>query len=148
MSNSTVIARKSPWAVGLASFCMIAVALGFTLVSVHEGFDISSRPWMAHRLWIWFAAAYVASPLLVIFVLAHFASLVRQRFACIAVEGDRLIVAGLSIRSVPISALKSVEIRGGMLLLTLDGGKQIGIGRLGIVGGTEAVLERLIQLKP
>jgi len=148
MSNPNVIARKSPWVVGSISLLMIALAVGFTLYSVHDGFDISSRPWMANRLWLWFAAAYLASPMLVLFVLTHFANLARQGFVCIAVEGDSLTIAALPMRSVPISALKVVEVKGGVILLTLDGGKQIDIPRLGLIGGTAAVVERLLQLKP
>lgn len=148
MSSSTVIAKKSPWVVGSASAFMIAVAIGFTFFSVHDGFDISSRPWMANRLWLWIIAAYVASPILVIFVLAHLANLARRRFVCISVEGDHLAVAALCTKSVPISALKAVEVKRGMLLFTLDSGKQIDIGRLGLIGGTEAVIERLLQVKP
>lgn len=148
MSVPNVIARKSPWVIGAASFCAVAAAMGFTLFSVHNGFDTSSRPWMANRLWLWITAAYVASPLLVIFVLIHFLSLARHRFVCIAAEGDRLMIVALPTRSISFSALKAVEVKGGMLLLTLNGGEQIGIGRLGLMGGTNAVVERLRQLKP
>jgi hypothetical protein len=148
MSEPIVIARKSPWIVGAASLCAIAIALGFTLFSVHDGFDISSRSWAANRLWLWYAAAYLASPLMVIFVLAHFVNLARRGFVCIAAEGDCLTVVALPVRHISISALKAVEVKGGMLLLTLDSGKQVYIGRLGLVGDTKVVIERLRQLKP
>ena len=148
MSGLTVIAKKSPWVVGSTSLCAIAAAVGFTLFSMHDGFDVSSRPWIASRVWLWVAAAYVASPLFVTFVVAHFANLARRRFVCIAAEGDRLTVAALSIRSFPISALNAVEVKRGMLLLKLDSGKQIDVGVLGLIGETKAVLERLLQIKP
>lgn len=148
MNDLVVIARKSPWIVGAVSLCMIAAAVSFTVFSVHNGFDTSSRPWMAKRLWLWITAAYVACPLLVIFVLTHFLILVRYGFVCIALKGDRLVVAALPVRDVPFSSLKSVETKGGMLLLVLDRGKPIDVGRLGFIGGTQAVIERLNQLKP
>lgn len=146
--SSTVIAKKSPWAVSLASVCAIAVAIGFTVSSVHAGFDVTSRPWMAKRLWTWVAVAYIACPMLVVFVLTHFANLARRGFVCIAVEGDCLTVTALSTKSVPISALKAIEVKRGLLLLTLESGKQIDVGCFGLIGGVEAVIERLMQLKP
>lgn len=148
MSDLVVIARKSPWIVGAASICVIVLAFGFTLLSVHDGFDVSSRPWAANRLWLWYAAAYLASPLIVIFILAQLVNLARCGFICIAAEGDSLRVVALRVRHISISALKAVEVKGGMLLLTLDSGKQVDIGRLGLVGGTSVVVERLRQLKP
>ncbi len=103
---------------------------------------------MTNRLWLWIAAAYLVSPLLIIFVLTHWVILARREFVCIASEGDRLVISALPARSILLSALEAVEAKGGLLLLTLDSGQQIGVGRWGLIGGTDAVIERLRRLKP
>ncbi|WP_184720663.1 hypothetical protein [Caulobacter sp.] len=148
MTAPIVIARKSPWVVGIASVCAVAAAIAFTHFSMQTGFDTSSRPWMTNRLWLWIAAAYLVSPLLIIFVLTHWVILARREFVCIASEGDRLVISALPARSILLSALEAVEAKGGLLLLTLDSGQQIGVGRWGLIGGTDAVIERLRRLKP
>ena len=147
-SDITVIAKRSPGVNLVLSLFVIGVAVAFSASSIHDGFDTTARPWMERRLWMWWLSAYALAPATVVMLIVNFWRLARNGFVAISLSGSHLSVFGVTRRNFALEDLVAVKVKRGILVFMLGNGSEIQAGLLGLVGGTDTLVERIRVLKP
>lgn len=147
-SEVTPIAKRDPGINALVSLLIAGIALAFTVLSIRDGFDVTARPWAEKRLWAWWLAAYAGTPALVVMLGVNFWRLARNGFVAIAVQGRRLSVFGVTRQNFALEELVALTLRRGALVFVLATGREVQVGLMGLIGGTEALIERIRALKP
>lgn len=103
---------------------------------------------MARRLWMWLAAAYVLSPIGILIAFANFVALARRGFVDLRLEGNCLVFTRLRRKILELDRLRAIDVRPYTLAFISSDFAETEIGRFGIMGGTEAVIDKMINIKP
>ena len=147
-TDVTIIARKSPGINAVVSLLVIGLLLAFSVFSIRDGFDTTARPWAERRLWMWWLSAYVVSPALVIMLFVNFWRLARNDFVAILLQGRHVYIFDVKRTGFALDDLIAMKVKIGALVFVLKDGSEVPAGLLGLIGGTDALVDRIRTLKP